>query len=195
MGATTGGLPWRPIMVLGDSILRGQSLLGRSDLQTFVTSWQQPLGWPLTLTPGYNQAVAGQTTTQILARTAAALLTVPNCWGVIIDGGVNDLAGSPADSATPISNLEQIIDRVHGAGFPVCFVNILPTTTLAANPARTTINTTVAAYLGANSRDFSFDTSWFNSVTMSDDGTHPNTLGCTTGATYLQTAAHAAAWI
>lgn len=122
----------RSVAVLGDSISQHNSLNGNAGANSNGT-WNASLYGNRYISFGYmswlrylsrnafdfdgnsNFGVVGDTTAQILARTAAAL-TASNAATWFVMGGINDRGASPLTLAQSQSNIAAIVQMVLNAG-------------------------------------------------------------------------------
>lgn len=172
--------PIRRYAALGDSIVAGSTPPGKNIKTGFATEIIAQAGGKLPMLATFNQGVGGERTDQILARVGV-LDTIPGLFGVMIDGGVNDLSQSVA-SQTVKDNILALFNAAWTRGLVVLWLEILPTTAIMATQAnadkRADINSYAAGLItaagGFNAR---IDTATWNAAANTDDGTHPNETG------------------
>lgn len=122
-----GKVQSRTIAVLGDSIsyqnTNGSNLVLRA--QGYI-GWACVLsGGRLTFSNSLNFGVAGDTSTQVLARTSSVIAAAPAFC--VVHCGTNDVYASPSIThATTVANLAAIYAALVGAGIVVVAVPILP---------------------------------------------------------------------
>ncbi len=129
------------LVTLGDSITSTRSV----DVHPCGNGW--PAFLTLPLADFHNAGIAGNTTTQMLARLSPDVLAhTPT--DVTIMGGTNDLsAGFP--TATTLANLGSIIDQVRAAGATAWLQTIPPrSTTPATIQAVITLNAALRTLAG-----------------------------------------------
>lgn len=101
---------------IGDSLILGsntgnyENITGQFARMRFLTDWFDRNG---PLFTAYNMGVGGETTTEILARFAAALAL--GTEAVVVEGGINDIVAGDSE-AVFLSNWTDMLDAVVGAG-------------------------------------------------------------------------------
>lgn len=102
------------VYLMGDSLTNVSTHYGTQLAANLGASWG--VVW---------KGIAGNTTTQMLARFTTDVITPGNAEYVIVWGGVNDIAAG-ATATTIKANLQAMYDAAHAAGIKVVAVNITP---------------------------------------------------------------------
>lgn len=187
MGKVPGATvtPWVGPLVLdsrlsseGDSITAGSNGPMWSEFSMMAEGGSnfRPNGW--------NNAVGGTTTVQMLARQTAFLATKPRAATFL--GGTNDLTGYPTDTPAIIAaRIQQWIANCFAANVQyVVICKVLPrndATWLALSASRQNdrllLNQIIATF-AVPGKVFVVDLeSTFNPTTMTGEGLHPNYIG------------------
>lgn len=141
-----------------------------------------------------NAGVGGNSTTQMLARMPADVLTKNANW-VLVEGGINDVAADVA-ADTIYNNLVAIYAKLKSSGRRVIATTMLPSMSFDASETRSAIwvdvNDRIRAYAALQSTDYFIlsdiaqlylDTESAYAVPLAGytvDGVHPNALGAST---------------
>jgi len=147
-----------------------------------------------------NFGIAGQTTTQILARLDNDILQMVDAEHIVIEGGVNDVI-QDVSAATIESNLQAMYSKAHAKGLVVYALNIMPFKTnvnwtsgrqAVADAVNTWINTT-ASFINFKIDNFSKVVDPGNANTIlgvydSGDHLHLNQRGYDSVASVIYTA-------
>lgn len=134
------------LITIGDSIIAGHpgndSLI--ESLATWTNAFSQTIAYNVANAFNWtyqNMGIGGQTAVQVSARFANDVLPYyPSI--VLLEGGVNDIAGGSTDQTAYINNMKSMIDGCVNAGIIPVVLKILPWTngTTAQNQTRDTWN-------------------------------------------------------
>jgi len=154
MGGVGG--PYPKMVLFGDSFSARNTTVGSPcrDLDWGYFTWAQALmGAPFRLI--YNAGVAGNTTTQMLARISSDVLSKSPDW-VIVQGGINDITAAVSD-ATICSNLKTICSTLVNSGINVILLTIAPNNQSAGNSLHVqTVNQTMREWCRNTARGVIF---------------------------------------
>lgn len=113
------------VAFIGDSLTdMGADITGGSRSKYFLgySGWVPVLSFQaVTTREELNFGISGETTTQILARTDAAIVTMKT-YGVtdcVVLAGTNDISSDPAWVATATANLTSIYNKLTAAGIDI----------------------------------------------------------------------------
>lgn len=131
---------------------------------------------------GYNKGVAGNTTTQMVARLGAALADRPDL--VLVEGGGNDISAG-ATAATIQTNLQTIVNAYQAAGSKVIIRTIYPRFSPNAftgpqETIRTTVNAFILTLASANVQVVDATGVVTTSASYQSDGIHLTSQGANT---------------
>lgn len=141
--------------------------------------------------PSFDQGIAGQNTTQMLARIGLVTAQIiPGKTLVPFLGGTNDISSNPSilpgdvnTAGTSISNINQIVTQLVTAGAKVLIHTIwkrgIPQASYPYEAQRQTVNTFIRSLAGTPGVTVFDVDSVYNPETMSDEaqGLHPNPYG------------------
>lgn len=157
------------LFVFGDSITFNKG-------QISYHEWAMLLGGARYYrTPQFNAGISGNTTTQMLARTATVTGAGVKPTLCVVMGGTNDPNNAVA-AATTKTNLRTIWDRFLAIGCRVIACTIPANANVANNNEahRTDVNAWVRTQTDVQVVDWD---QFFDYATMTSDGTHPNAYG------------------
>lgn len=196
MPASAAISPLRRVLSWGDSIVAGASFNGENTKFSFATEAVRQAGGKLSPTANFNQGVGGERMDQILARFANWSGT-PQLYGVFVDGGINDFSqqGTTGYSDAQIQGFAvQLIQAIRSVGARVCWLDLLPTSTLKNTAKRTALNN--AAHAALLPGDCFIPTDGWDFATQSYDGTtHPDANGQAYIGGQAQAPMAAAGWL
>jgi lysophospholipase L1-like esterase len=134
-----------------------------------------------------NHGVAGETSTQVLARLQNVIAAKPHWCAVLAgtnDTGTSDPATSAAAGAVTVSNLKSMLPQLGAAGIRPVWIPILPRTSGATNRYQIArVNAEVQRWcrqngiVVANCTPFMIDSSGQPLAGVTYDGLHPNVYG------------------
>ncbi len=181
-------IPTRRLAAIGDSIVFGSNPPSGNLKTSFATEMVRQSGGRLAAGASFNQGAGGERLDQILARVAV-LDTIPGLWGVIADGGVNDLSQG-ASEQTVKDRMDALFAAIWSRGLVLCWLELLP-----GGATKAAINAHVRAVIAAaGGRNVSIDTSGVDVGANTTDGTHFNEAGKVLGGGLGWAAAQTAGW-
>lgn len=173
------------IVYFGDSLTDYDKYDGRKQMTNILA------GARFYTNPSFDQGIAGQNTTQMLARIGLVTAQIiPGKTLVPFLGGTNDISSNPSilpgdvnTSGTSISNINQIVTQLVAAGAKVLIHTIwkrgVPQASYPYEAQRLAVNTFIRSLAGTPGVTVFDVENVYNPETMSDEaqGLHPNPYG------------------